>query len=1037
MDFILGAGSTELFDPSFRQQILLEIVGCMGLSNSSTDVNTRTSTQGVAGHRCSVVYSMESLDTASDNDSASASSSIHTNNNGNSDTTNNITTVQVASAPYCVIKLAQMEVHRTKPLTGDHYGNPICTIRTGSLCVLEIPNEKAVDETILGSPRFAFLEKSKTLPALATGITVEIGEGSHKLGQVHLTVDQVREICQQQPTERLEVDVVPVRGSLLLFKEYQAVLALRMRFASVDDLIFMGKHPPPDSQKRVDNNKATTASNNNNNNKYTPDDAIHLSRKWSKEAADMEFKEVRFKSFFQQYKKMDGVTKLYRVMPGPDPTRPTEATEWMSAEQIQEESLQPSYHFVHAGTGNGVGKVFVEILGCNDLPDMDVSVNSDDRTDPFVAMFFEDSIVRSDMLWDHINPRWMPWTMRAFCFHMRHPTSLLLIGVFDYDETPLEHHNAVGRIVIDVSHFYANTTYLLSYNLQHDPRVPPDEAAQRGRIHVRLRVEWENELKVQRLMYSALPKCIINCKTDKTFQVLRYLKRGSLDMEQPSMDSVKVFMAEIGSYWTRYCYFLDVALEIFLWRGRLKLNDKTSIWFSHHSIALSAAVLMCLEYPHRVGPICLYGIAWMLLSINFHNSRHPYPWKRTKKWVYTNLLFFTKDTLLTPDQQQIPPNQGYKEGQNRDKLDEWRGKLMRALISETLTFHNKVYQIYSTTSVTSKFFSTDQKNWSLLGDKLAYPHLMLKLICKFTRVYLSFINWDGYTATNGAVLKGIALGTIGLLLPVNAILLWVGRILAWTWLGPWMKLVDIYLVHDWYKTSDKLADLIEDGVEVPPPDLPNYDSILQSGWLADLSYEGRLVAEHAAKLKDMRDHRYGHYCEFITNMNESRYPSIPLPQSVATPYHKQQATPNSPRPKSPKAQQTQFFVPCQKLTGSMIMEHVKDFTLVSIDGDVNDLPPSPPSTPPRRGNTKQRRLSPPSTPTHGLIRSSNGSLRSPTRPTRRHVRALSTSLHSRPQRCCNNCNNLGRSLVCSLCRRLDISRTDLLPDTTSVKQSQW
>ena len=510
----------------------------------------------------------------------------------------------------------------------------------------------------------------------------------------------------------------------------------------------------------------------------------------------------------------------------------------------------------------------------------------------------------------------MPWTMRAFCFHMRHPSSLLFLGVFDYDEAPIENHDAVGRVVINVANFQPNTTYLLHYNLQHDPRFTPEES-KRGQITIRLRVECGDERVVAKMKFSAPPKCIINCKTDKTYQVLRYLKRGPLDMEDATMDSIKVYMGELGSYWIRYCAFLDTLFEIFLWRGRLRISEKTKIWFPHHSIAVSVAFLLALEYPHKIGPILLYSIVWVLMTINFHNSRHPYPWKRVQPWLQANSIFFFGRQVFPPET--ISPNEGVTEGKKLDTVNEWRGQRMSALIYATLMFMYEIYKIYSTTSVTAKFFSTMSHSFSLtnslLGSKLYYPHMMFKYLCKYTRLYLQFINWDG-NAANTLVFQCFILATVWLFLPVNYILLWVARVVAWTLLGPWMKLLDIYFVRSWYKNSEELFELVEQGVEEPEPDLPNFESILQGDALVKMSRSGRLVAEKALKLKDMRDHIFGHYCEFIPFMDDSRYPSIPLPESTAEPC---KPAPEEKKEVEKKEGKLAKFVHSQKLRGTMIL----------------------------------------------------------------------------------------------------------------------
>ena len=133
-------------------------------------------------------------------------------------------------------------------------------------------------------------------------------------------------------------------------------------------------------------------------------------------------------------------------------------------EAIHEEALKPSKKWVEAGYGS-LGKCYVEIIGCDNLPNMDLGA-ANDYTDAFVGIVFEDTMVRTDVINDDLNPRWMPWTDRAFAFNIRHPSSLLFLGVFDYDL--LTDHDPIGRIVIETDSFESDTSYLLHYNLYQD-----------------------------------------------------------------------------------------------------------------------------------------------------------------------------------------------------------------------------------------------------------------------------------------------------------------------------------------------------------------------------------------------------------------------------------------------------------------------------------------------------------------------------------------------------------------------------------------
>jgi hypothetical protein len=58
----------------------------------------------------------------------------------------------------------------------------------------------------------------------------------------------------------------------------------------------------------------------------------------------------------------------FRVQPYPDPDR-VEQTEWLSKEELSAEAFKPSKKWAEAGNGD-VGHVYVEVIGCKDLPNM-------------------------------------------------------------------------------------------------------------------------------------------------------------------------------------------------------------------------------------------------------------------------------------------------------------------------------------------------------------------------------------------------------------------------------------------------------------------------------------------------------------------------------------------------------------------------------------------------------------------------------------------------------------------------------------------
>ena len=60
----------------------------------------------------------------------------------------------------------------------------------------------------------------------------------------------------------------------------------------------------------------------------------------------------------------------------------------MTHEQLEAECVKESTHWVDAGSGQ-LGRIFVEILGCDDLPNLDTGGFAGNKTDAFVSLVFE------------------------------------------------------------------------------------------------------------------------------------------------------------------------------------------------------------------------------------------------------------------------------------------------------------------------------------------------------------------------------------------------------------------------------------------------------------------------------------------------------------------------------------------------------------------------------------------------------------------------------------------------------------------------
>jgi hypothetical protein len=325
---------------------------------------------------------------------------------------------------YCVVKVSSIEVHRTKTISNDF--QPIFTCKTKALCLLKSLKEDDEVEVQLCRPN-------------------NLVPGAFKLiGSVSLDFNKL----VNGKGKRCEFNICKDDKMILL--------ALRYREATPGDLLYFA----PNKKEHVTSSRCilTHAWSNKGLSSPTIPTKDH--------ASDVDFENVPRKSILQQHQKTifmeDGKDVAYRVFPGPDPSDP-ENTTFMTTKQMEKFLDEPSREWVEAGWGE-FGAVYLEILGCDNLPQMDTEM-IDGLTDPFAGIVFEDTFLRSSVIFDNLNPRWPPWSQRAIKFNIGHPSSRIYLGIFDFDDNLLDDHDPIGRVVLHLDGFEPDTIYTLKYPL--------------------------------------------------------------------------------------------------------------------------------------------------------------------------------------------------------------------------------------------------------------------------------------------------------------------------------------------------------------------------------------------------------------------------------------------------------------------------------------------------------------------------------------------------------------------------------------------
>ena len=239
-------------------------------------------------------------------------------------------------------------LHRTSTIKSDTA--PIWTLKTKSICFVQVDKSQPSEKI-----QIELCRRTVGIPGM---------RGKSVIGAVVLTYPI---LLANGNSKRHEYPVAP--------DKYPKVqLALRFRKATPQDwnsfqelqvgrhnnIIRQGKRRALDREKEI------------------PSWTTY--RRKEDHAGDIDFEFVSQKGIIGNYTTVMEEGKpqtAYRVWPFPDPENPKETT-FMTKAKIQRVAMEPSRTWVEAagGAGDNYGSIFLEVLGCDDLPNMVGILNS-------------------------------------------------------------------------------------------------------------------------------------------------------------------------------------------------------------------------------------------------------------------------------------------------------------------------------------------------------------------------------------------------------------------------------------------------------------------------------------------------------------------------------------------------------------------------------------------------------------------------------------------------------------------------------------
>ena len=753
------------------------------------------------------------------------------NNNNDNDPTARV---------YCVVKFGDRVIHRSKRAR-DAGGNPIWTISTRSLFLLRA-SPAQLSRSTLNISLYTKPDDSLPVPVRLLGAA-----SREFLGQVNLDASEILDNCHDARFEVKIKDDIGEDGLNL------GTLALRFRIATRSDENIMKTFcgglslsktkskkefvdavldsPPSDEDKELFD-KTSSAVNRPLAKLITETAETEIAASTVLDALSGIFTSRVVRD------KHTGTNK-FKVKPYPDPDRKRE-TQFMSKNEIQATTRQASTKWVEAGSGT-LGKLYVEVLSCHDLPNVDVGEAVGNVTDSFVSLVYEDTCAMTEVIDDELSPHWLPWTQRAFCFGMMHPSSLLYIGVFDYDLGP-GNHEALGRVAVNVANFQRNTVYTLKYNLYPSANVTDRTA--NGSITIRMRIECFDEKAALLAALQPRPQIHVNMKKEKSFKVIRYTCFGEHDGEEKfDLTVAKSYVNEIFEYKAALSYVAgDTVRSLMFWRGQV---DFCTIMLPVHSFLFFCMSTDLVERPHKIVPYSFLGVAWAMIAMNTMIRQHPSPWNRPPSfWQYLNLLRSGKSST---------PVEMIKEYEGNDAAVAYENAWHKRLEQDRLIAERRARLEEEINNIGDDNISTKVAMSAipleLLGRLARYQGIIGRICAKFRFIKI-IVTWEESIVSFWITAVFLGAGLISLILPWDFILLWTGRIFVWGCFGPHMKLVDMYLRSN-TKNDAAIRELKE-----------NFD--VQSKL-------ARIRREEAVKQQDMKAIAFGQYSVRIPSFNIGKF----------------------------------------------------------------------------------------------------------------------------------------------------------------------
>lgn len=574
-----------------------------------------------------------------------------------------------------------------------------------------------------------------------------------------------------------------------------------------------------------------------------------------------------------------------KVMPGPDPTDSI-GTEWMTEEEIEKAVMQPSRQFHYVGSGK-IARVYLEILGCDDLPNMEAVTFLGNKTDAFVKVVYEDCICQTDVIDDKNSPRFLPWSKRAFVLHTNYPSSVINLGVFDYDPGTalLNDHDFIGRAAVDITNLRPGTEYMLNYAL-YDTALKTERRSE-GIIKIRIRVEVDDPRAYLLASLSWPPTIYVNSSTSKNFDCVHQSCNGKYDMNKYSLATIIELLCELAEQGRITYYISDFIMGLFLWRNSFNFSiSGKDLGIPLNSLCAFFMAITLVENPNLLPSYSFLTLGWLLTASMQWRIDHPNPWRRCPTFRELCLiLFFGKQRSLSPEE--IAAYEKAEEAKKYDKS--WADLIAKAekkaaeQAAEIAKEQEELYRELEEAGGANTDIASSTEGPGINPIKVARKHLypiqqILLYVCEIVRFIRNIILWEESLYSFWVTFISFSLSVLLFFVPWGFIVRWSSRIVAWALFGPWMKAVDVYVYQSGSETEESLAKREE------------AERTIRKKVMEKTITETRIKNELLIKLRDFKQYFFGKFLTRVPILKYDRHIDQPLASSSAKPIKKVGAT---------------------------------------------------------------------------------------------------------------------------------------------------